>query len=225
MQSSKLVWILEDDPGCVFVYQEILDIRFHTKYFDKIEDFNQALHERDEDPSLIIADLKLKDGCFLNYLSSCNRTELYEIPFMVISSINDIDALRFCFDEGALDYLTKPFKKTEFIVKVERALNSTSKKYIREEPTTPISIIEQFSELNLTNKEQNILKQFLDRDEGSHISREDLLESVWKDTTVHPKTLDVHLYNLRRKLNKKGIHIAAVDRGHWMLISNNRIIS
>ncbi|MBL6991801.1 MAG: hypothetical protein ISR65_18610 [Bacteriovoracaceae bacterium] len=40
MQQKESIWILEDDPGCVFVYQQILDIRYHTKYFDSLASFD-----------------------------------------------------------------------------------------------------------------------------------------------------------------------------------------
>ncbi len=114
--ASKKIWVLEDDPGCLFVYQDMLDQSYKTSYYDQLSSFSDALKNDSTRPDLIVADLTLKDGCFLNFLSSVEEKKLLNTPFIVVSASTDIDALRFCFDEGALDYLTKPFKKTEYIV-------------------------------------------------------------------------------------------------------------
>ena len=101
MKFEKKIWILEDDHGCLFVYQDILDIRYSTRYFKTLDEFKTALEESAGDlPDLVIADLKLPDGSFLTFLSSDDNKKLLDMPFLVISSVNDIDALRFCFEDG-----------------------------------------------------------------------------------------------------------------------------
>ena len=52
------------------------------------------------------------------------------------------------------------------------------------------------------------------------ISRTDILEKVWGKTSVHPKTVDVHLYNLRRKLHAYGYMIRSDGGGKWSLLSD-----
>ncbi len=108
---NKALWVLEDDRGCQFVYEQTLDHRYQTRYFRSLQDFIQALKADGPKPALIIADLMLSDGNFLEFLTN-SESDILVIPFIIVSSVDDIDALRFCFKEGALDYLTKPFKKT-----------------------------------------------------------------------------------------------------------------
>ena len=124
---NKEIWILEDDKGCQFVYEQTLDHRYKTRYFTKIADFQEALSSTEHNPALIIADLMLDDGNFMTYLNDSKDNRLVVTPFIIVSSIDDIDALRFCFMEGALDYLTKPFKKNELIVKIENILSGSAK--------------------------------------------------------------------------------------------------
>lgn len=220
--SDKEIWVLEDDKGCLFVYEQTLDHRYVTKYFETLDSFSKALElvsrEEAAGPALVIADLMLSDGNFLNFLTNSENTKLITMPFIVVSSIDDIDALRFCFKEGALDYLTKPFKKNELLVKIENVLSGSSRPRPVEGASKSIDI-GGVQITNLTSKQIQLLNLFL-KSEDRSISRQDILERVWGDTTVHPKTVDVHLYNLRRKLHGYGFLIRSDGGGRWSLMSD-----
>lgn len=219
---DKAIWVLEDDKGCQFVYQQTLDHRYNTRYFESIEDFSRELRAsyqkgKDHLPKLIIADLMLSDGNFLTYLTDGEK-EVFDIPFIIVSSVDDIDALRFCFKEGALDYLTKPFKKNELLVKVENVLSGA--KRLKEQPPEGVSRsvnLDGAQITSLTTKQKQLLSLFIESSDRS-VSRQDILEKVWQDTTVHPKTVDVHLYNLRRKVNEYGYIIRSDGGGRWSLM-------
>lgn len=217
---NKSLWILEDDKGCRFVYEQTLDHRYQTRYFEKIEEFTTALKQQKEKgaglPSLIIADLMLSDGNFLHFLTD-SESDILAIPFIIVSSIDDIDALRFCFKEGALDYLTKPFKKNELLVKIENVLAG-----LKARPAADVTLdkrveIDGVEVKDLTTKQMQLVNLFLDSQDRT-VSRNDILEKVWGDTTVHPKTVDVHLYNLRRKLHGHGFMIRSDGGGRWSLL-------
>ncbi len=215
---NKEIWILEDDKGCQFVYEQTLDHRYKTRYFTKIADFQEALSSTEHNPALIIADLMLDDGNFMTYLNDSKDNRLVVTPFIIVSSIDDIDALRFCFMEGALDYLTKPFKKNELIVKIENILSGSAKQTNSVQSHKTMNLDGHEIE-SLTSKQKQLLSLFLSSP-GRVVSRDDILEQVWGDTSVHPKTVDVHLYNLRRKLNEFGYIIRSEGGGRWSLISD-----
>ncbi|OIQ16142.1 MAG: hypothetical protein BM556_15905 [Bacteriovorax sp. MedPE-SWde] len=217
--TDKEIWILEDDKGCQFVYEQTLDHRYKTRYFTTIASFQSAIEETSNPPSLIVADLMLDDGNFMTYLNTAKHPSLMVIPFIIVSSIDDIDALRFCFMEGALDYLTKPFKKNELIVKIENIFSGVGRK-VAPAPTTGShrSMVLDGREVeNLTSKQKQLLSLFLNASDRV-VSRDDILDHVWGDTSVHPKTVDVHLYNLRRKLHDHGYIIRSEGGGRWSLI-------
>lgn len=213
---NKSIWILEDDKGCQFVYEQILDFRYNTTYLDSISELREKVSSMDEKskPALVIADLVLKDGNFLNFLSTDSSDKMFDIPFIVVSSIDDIDALRFCFNEGALDYLTKPFKKNELLVKIENALSNQQKAFVEYEKS--VLTIDGVKVEGLTSKQTQLLSLFANS-QNRIVNRNDILEKVWGDTTVHPKTVDVHLYNLRRKLHPYGYFIRSEGGGMWSL--------
>ncbi len=216
---DKEIWILEDDKGCQFVYEQTLDHRYKTRYFSKISDFQENLTNTEVSPALIIADLMLDDGNFMSYLNESKDNKLMVVPFIIVSSIDDIDALRFCFMEGALDYLTKPFKKNELIVKIENILSGASMRSSNSVQAHKMMNLDGHEIESLTSKQKQLLSLFLSSP-GRVVSRDDILEQVWGDTSVHPKTVDVHLYNLRRKLNEYGYIIKSEGGGKWSLISD-----
>jgi DNA-binding response OmpR family regulator len=216
------IWILEDDKGCQFVYEQILKKDFQTTYFDNIKKFKESFDKsvkssRVEKPTLVIADLMLNDGNFLSYLTNEFHDRLGdEVPFIIVSSDDDIESLRLCFKEGANDYMTKPFKKNELLVKVETILRNKNRfgRAVKPEITIDGQVID-----GLTIKQQKLLNLFLGVD-SRKIDRDLILTKIWSDTIVHPKTIDVHLYNLRRKLHPYGYMIKSLGNGQWELLSD-----
>lgn len=220
-KSSEKIWILEDDEDCNFIYSQLLDVRYQTRYFSRIEDFILAIKEEPKDilPDLLLADLMLEDGNFLNFLSEYSDDKIFDLDFIVSSRIDDIDTFRFCYNEGAMDFLTKPINKNELLVKVENVLKKRREKGLQTIiPGHDKSIIiDGISIPNLTTKQIQLLALFVKNDERK-IDRKGILATVWGGTSVHPKTIDVHLYNLRRKIRDFGFIIKSEGGGAWVLL-------
>ncbi len=226
MNRSELpnIWILEDDKGCQFVYDQILKNDFNMTYFENIKKFQDSFKDHcekmtDKAPVLIIADLMLNDGNFLSFLTNEFHGKLGgdNIPFIIVSSDDDIESLRLCFKEGANDYMTKPFKKNELLVKVETILRG--RKSIGRTVRPQIAIDGQTID-GLTSKQQRLLTLFLKENPERVVDRDMILDKVWGNTAVHPKTIDVHLYNLRRKLHPFGFMIKSLGSGKWVLMAD-----
>jgi DNA-binding winged helix-turn-helix (wHTH) protein len=56
-----------------------------------------------------------------------------------------------------------------------------------------------------------MLTVFLNRPDRS-VCRDELFEAIWAKVAVNKKTLDVHLFNLRRKLRQHGYDIFCRDQ-------------
>lgn len=208
MNSSQHIWVLEDDPGAQFVYQESLGLKYQLKFLSCAEDLAVALSNGIPTPELLIADVRLPGESFLSFLNRDGKR--INCPFIVISSVDDVDALRFCFEKGAVDYITKPFGKGELRVKVERYLRASP-----EHPGTTICAIDLRSlrvqrngqsSVPLTTKELQILQSLL-AEPSRQKAKDSLMESVWGDVQVGGKTLDVHLFHLRQKIAPLGLKI------------------
>jgi DNA-binding response OmpR family regulator len=215
MKTDKQIWIIEDDVGAQFVYDEILGIRYLLRFFINVRTFTKSLMDmpRDRYPDLIIADLRLPGESFVDFLQTGQgKGVVADIPVFVVSSLDDVDVLRSCFALGVTDYITKPFRKAELIVRIERILvnmvtkNQIEQKKIRLDPVSlTLSYLDKPA-VNLTAKEFQIMTALSQRF-NEVISRSELSSMIWGNLKVDPKTLDVHLVSLRRKLNEFDLEV------------------
>lgn len=210
---KRLIWVLEDDEGSRFVYEEILGLRYRLRQFGRLDEFLKALEtvEEVDRPELIVADLRLPDDSFVTALNKDgNRALLARQPFLVVSSVDDIDILRLCFKEGALDYVTKPFGKNELIVKIERALSQGTKDELVDgckiDPIAMTVTDVAGNSVSLTSKEFQILS-LLRSEAKQTATREAIISRVWNRVMANTKTVDIHIFNLRRKLSAVGLGI------------------
>ena len=218
-ENPNIIWILESDRGQQITYEQVLEEVCTIRFFDSIREFSDffALN-RDETPFMLISELNLSDGSLLNFLTADRWGLQRSFPFMIVSGADEIEGMRICQEEGAFDYLVKPVNKSELTFKIENVLKQAKriKKKIR--PTVRLDGQEISG---LTSKQIQLLSLFIDSVER-RISRGDILERVWDSNNVHPKTIDVHLYNLRRKLHPFGYIIRSEGGGAWSLISDRK---
>ena len=218
---KQSVWVLEDDAGAQFVYEELLSEKYDVKIFETVAEY---LHEYNTQPrpNLLIADLRLSDGVFTDHLHSMVR------PCMVVSSLDDIEILRICFAEGITDYLTKPFAKSEFMVKVENMVDLASLPadigpgrhatdlLPFEIDATNLLVTRNHHQIKLTPREMQILTHL--SKPPFVFSRQQIIAKVWMGHDVSAKTLDVHLFNLRKKLNKLDLEIQNIGLSQFSLV-------
>lgn len=214
-ENAKLVWVVEADCGARFVYEEILSLRYKVSFFEDTASFQQGVIECLQRgrpvPDLVIADLRLPDQNFLLYLQHRTDSDVFHPPFLIVSSVDDLDILRHCFEKGAMDYLTKPFGKGELIVKLERLFQGQTEKKVEPvmaKPACSLLEIDPISHtISVKNREAVRLtaREFqmvalLNGFPAHSISRSEIMRRVWGDVRVEPKTLDVHFSALRKKL-------------------------
>jgi DNA-binding response OmpR family regulator len=205
---SKTLWIIEDMVDLQPVYKNIFeDDNYSIKFFQSFTEFSKSYQSIKVMPDLIIADIMLEDGNFFKLLNESDIT--LNTPYMVISSSDDIDTMRIAFEAGAIDYLLKPFNYNETLAKVERHLNKIEE---RNHETS-----KSLEALNLdlsafTNKEIKIIESFNIKEDKT-LHRNEIVKIIWKNIAIHPNTLDVHIYNLRKKLKAFGYGIKAIGNG------------
>ncbi|MBQ8502769.1 MAG: response regulator transcription factor [Clostridia bacterium] len=161
--------------------------------------------------SLIILDIMMPG---LNGWEVCRKIrESSTLPVIMLTARSqEFDELT-GYESGADDYVTKPFSPTILVKRVEALLR-------RANPGSVMTNERQFSdlifnddahevrldgkEIDLTLKEYNILKKFLEAP-GRVFSREQLLDSIWGfDFTGDIRTVDSHVARLRTKLGEWG---------------------
>ena len=200
MSFEKTIWVLESDPVYQKLYDEVLGHRYALRVFSCPTAFEHAFEEKSDCPHLFFAELKLHAGSLISFLETAPFARGPAIPFIVASAIDDTEIVRLCFKKGARDYLTKPLARSELIVKTERIFNEQrSRESFAIDPISLRVTRKGQSSLPLTSKEFQILTTLRQATEQT-LTREELVYRVWNAVRVGSKTLDVHLFHLRKKL-------------------------
>ncbi|MBP6385775.1 MAG: response regulator transcription factor [Pseudarcicella sp.] len=111
---------------------------------------------------------------------------------------------------GGDDYLTKPFSIEELILRIEVILKRIGKKTVQQSHLLPVGayifdtknlkLLFDGNELDLTNRESNLL-QFLVQNKNGTIAREKILMAIWGDDDYFKgRSLDVFITRLRKYL-------------------------
>jgi two-component system, OmpR family, response regulator ResD len=225
---TPLLWIVEDDEDTVFIYKEVFGSKLRLRVINSLTVLSVAVEKvrlgMEPRPDLILADLRLTDGDFLENLKKGFFVTMTGTPLIVVSSCDEEKKIRDAFKEGSMDYIVKPFTKNELLVKVERHLSpledGRDKKYLFR--LVPEQLFLQRGNENpvrMTPKEIQILSVFRDSDQGT-VDRDVLQRMVWGETQVGDKTLDVHLVNLRRKLELMGANINYVAPNSYRFLGD-----
>jgi len=181
---------------------------------------------------LIVLDLILPDG---EGLSLFNVTQpvgsATTIPTLLLTNKDDLASKVLAFSLGAEDYLVKPINPVELKARVEMRLRKVGQKKRDMEtlrlggitiniPMMKASVRRNDEEcaVELTAKEFKILA-FLAQNEGKLFSRDDLMKTIWGDSThVVSRTIDSHVCGLRKKLKPYSSYIKSIPSAGYKLV-------
>lgn len=208
--AQDLIWILDKDPSCLDLYQQTLGLQYQVRVFNEMDQFTEAVVKTsDSVPSLVLADPENNKGSLAEFYrrtrESLSHIQLPE--FMIVTKNDDLELMRFYLKTGARDYILKPIRPNELVAKVEKALLQISNREI----LILRNDLDGIHVNDLTFREHQLLTIFLSRKERS-VGRDELYGAIWSKVTVNRKTLDVHLFNLRRKLRPLGYDIFCRDQ-------------
>jgi len=133
------------------------------------------------------------------------------VPVLMLTALNDAVHEVKGLQEGADDYIQKPFTGKVFLARVQAALrkNAQSEPEVLQSTTIRIdltahTILADSRPIEATPREFDLLA-FLVRNPDIVLSRERILDRVWGfDYDGDPRTVDTHIKSLRAKLGKAG---------------------
>ena len=205
VQPPVRVLVVEDDEGIASPLQRGLTRSGYE--VETVGTGGDALRAAPAD--IVLLDLGLPD---MDGLEVCRRLrELTDAAVIVVTARDgEVDRV-VALDDGADDYLVKPFGLEELKARIRAVLR-------RVRPSVPRYVIGTLSvdprsrqawvrgdEVALTPKEFDIL-EYLIAEPGRAISRHALITRVWDDNWYGPtRVLDVHIAALRRKLAIDGL--------------------
>jgi two-component system, OmpR family, response regulator len=157
------------------------------------------------------------------------RKEGNKVPVLVISALSSVDEKVKGLKAGGDDYLTKPFAMVELAARVEamlRRLDDVRTTKLRvgdlEMDLIEKSVHRGGVKIELLPREFRLLEYFL-RHPGRVITRAMLLQEVWQyHFSLETNVVDVHISNLRKKIDTKGMPSLIVNiRGAGFMLNAN----
>ncbi len=156
---------------------------------------------------LIVLDLNLPGMSGTDLLKYIRKSHPH-VPVLILTARDNIEDKITNFEEGADDYLTKPFSFAELLVRVKALLrrgpvtNSTTLRVGELELDRVVHKVKRGSKpIDLTSKEFSLL-EYLMINAGRVLSRTMIIEHVW-DQSFEGLTniVDVYVRQLRKKID------------------------
>lgn len=220
MSKSKIL-VVDDEVNIV----ELIKMNLESSGYEVIEAYSgmEAITKTDFfSPDLILLDLMLPD---IDGLQVCKMLRMniktQEIPIIMVTAKSEETDKVQGLNIGADDYITKPFGISELEARIKTVLRRTENRIIPKNSVTMNSKILIYKNLtldsskyevtqdnvkvDLTVTEFNILKRLMEN--GDIVStRESILDLIGADNTKNDnRTLDVHIRNIRKKLEENKV--------------------
>jgi len=160
--------------------------------------------------ALIILDIMLPG---INGLDLCKQIKKNhpQIPIIMLTALSSTENIVTGLDNGADDYLVKPFKIAELSARIRMLLRRHTGLQQADEIITVGDLQINISGKTVTRADQEItltateyrLLQFFARNKNKTLSRIDILENVWDiDFNMGTNVVDVYVNYLRKKIDK-----------------------
>ncbi|MEY8391032.1 DNA-binding response regulator [Lachnospiraceae bacterium] len=213
-----LIYIVEDDVNIREIQRYALkNSGFDVQEFEGGSQLRKAVEQKV--PSLVLLDIMLpkENGLSLLAWLRNNRTTAKVPVIMVTAKSSELDKVK-GLDQGADDYMTKPFGIMELISRVKALLRRTeglSEAAVMSNgdivvDTQQRKVTVAGRPCELTFKEFELLKMLL-TNAGIVLSRDKIMDQVWGfDYEGESRTVDMHIKTLRKKLKEAGGAIQTV---------------
>lgn len=197
------------------VYTSLVNYKYECKQVYTMKDAKNEIFKNIY--SLVILDLMLPDGDGLALLQICKNNNI-KIPFIILSAKDNFKYIDKGLEIGAIDYITKPFRINELLLRVRNILdisNIVKDVYFYKNITLDRinkNIFIDNKQIILTNKEFKVFFYILSSNTNS-VSKTDLYYKVWgyiDDINIH--RLESTISNIRKKCNKYHPNLIKYDQ-------------
>lgn len=212
-----LIFIIEDDDSIREIEEfalmnaghKVLGFRCAKDFYKKLEDVI---------PDLCLIDIMLPDQNGNEIVRHLRRkADTKKLPIiMVTAKTSELDLVK-GIEDGADDYIKKPFSVMELISRVKALLRRTSSDEVKELCLDGLIVNNAKREVSidgkpveLTYKEYKLLSLFI-ANRGIVLTRDIMMDEVWgTDYEGETRTIDMHVKTLRRKLGAYGSRIKTI---------------
>ena len=218
------ILLVEDEAELAASIRAILEReRFVVDWADRLTLAQEAA--RSFAPDMVLLDLTLPDGDGLELIPTI-RSLCPGVPIIILSARGGLSDRIAGLDEGADDYLAKPFAVEELLARIRAVRRRPGELAVTEIRVGRLVFDATFQEamigddrLDLPRRELCVLEALLSR-RGRTVLRETLEQAVYGfDDEIQSNTLDSHISRLRRKLADAdaGVEIHAIRGVGYLL--------
>jgi len=228
------ILLIEDNPGFAEGLRQNLEFDgYRVTVASDVATSARAITA--DPPDLIILDLMLPDGNGYDVLRTIRERDSVT-PVLLLTALSEEAHKVRGFRLGADDYVTKPFGLLELLARIESLLRRSASGSFAVVRLPPVrfgdvqvdrdhrKVTRAGAVVPLTPKEYALLAALIARN-SAVVAREELLREVWGyDPEVVSRTLDTHLAELRRKLEKDPHHprhiLTLPKQGYRLVLGN-----
>ena len=206
---SDYILVVEDDEHIAHFLVASLSAEKHlTKLAKTLKEANRFLVE--STPKLMILDLGLPDGDGKDLIQQVRKQ--YDFPIIVLSARQEEQEKIVALNEGADDYLSKPFNVEELLARINVCLRRIQKMSMRDQCYQHKDLLIDISaglvklagvEIHLSPIEHKLLMLLATRP-GKIFTQRQLLSEIWGPEYVHDTHyLRIHMARLRAKIERE----------------------
>jgi two-component system alkaline phosphatase synthesis response regulator PhoP len=202
------ILIVEDDPDIAIGLRASLEFEGHAAEL-AADGITGLARIRADSPDLVVLDLMLPELDGYRVLRTL-RGEGNRVPVLILTARGEEADKVLGFRNGADDYVTKPFSLLELLARIEALLRRSGGQaesaHLRfgavEIDRAARTVTRHGEPVTLAPREFDLLLALYDRG-GAVASRQELLREVWGHrAAVLTRTVDIHILELRRKLEE-----------------------
>jgi two-component system phosphate regulon response regulator PhoB len=219
------ILIVEDEPSIVeLVSFTLKEAGWNACAVHNAADAWEFIQRRT--PHMVLLDWMLPDQSGLRLLSRLRSDRQFnELPVIMLTAKSMEEDKIVGLDNGADDYVTKPFSPRELTARIKALLRRKSPEHAQSLMTAgevtldPVSCCVSLSDrkIDIGHAEFKLLK-FLLAHPDRVFSRSQLLDKVWGDhVVIEERTVDVHVLRLRKALKDAEYLIKTVRSVGYML--------
>lgn len=228
-----MIYILEDDEAIRKLLEYTLKTQgYEVKSFGLPSEFWKAMREKR--PELVLLDIMLPEEDGISVLKKIRQnggiaaTGEPQIPVIMLTAKDTEFDVVTGLDSGADDYVTKPFGMMALLSRIKAVLRRYEKINEAISKKTETKVLEAGNvkvdigkhtvfaggrQVFLTLKEFDLLALLIEN-KGNVLTREKLLDSIWKiDADIESRTVDVHIRTLRQKIGDDDGKLIETVRG------------
>lgn len=222
------VLIIEDESSISELLKMTLQDSYFQNYNLKIEQVQSCEQARflfqNQKYELVLLDWMLpgEQGIDLLRAIKSSQSENATASFLMMTAKSDADSIVQGLEAGADDYVTKPFDFQVLKARIKNILNRKVMSQQQKQPKDQVSymgleidfgkvtVLLNQEAIHLTPSEFKLLG-FLLKSQGRVLTRDHLIDLIQgQDVSVTGRTIDTHVFSLRKKLGSWSDHIETI---------------